>query len=122
MAKLRVKRKNTDYSLPIRTYPYYEIGTGLYADEDKVIWPFKVAKVKTGVFVYLDRSAESDTENKKYGFVAKGRSGMVAKGFSIVGGVVDADRTGEVIVLLRTTGLLPRRIKKGQKIAQMLPL
>ena len=47
------------------------------------------------------------------------KSYLAAKGLLTLGGVTDSDYTGEIIVI--TTSLIePIKIKKGQKIAQLI--
>ena len=46
-------------------------------------------------------------------------SSLAAKGLLTLGGVIDNDYTGEIIVIM-TSLIEPIKIKKGQKIAQLI--
>ena len=47
------------------------------------------------------------------------KSFLAAKGLLTLGGVIDNDYTGEIIVII-TSLTEPVKIKKGQKIAQLI--
>ena len=47
------------------------------------------------------------------------KSSLAAKGLLTLGGVIDNDYTGEIIVIM-TSLIEPIKIKKGQKIAQLI--
>ena len=47
------------------------------------------------------------------------KSSLAAKGILTLGGVIDNDCTGEIIVIM-TSLIEPIKIKKGQKIAQLI--
>ena len=53
-----------------------------------------------------------------YGSI-RDKSSLAAKGLLILGGVFDNDYTGEIIVIM-TSLIEPIKIKKGQKIAQLI--
>lgn len=47
------------------------------------------------------------------------RSGLASKGLICVGGIVDEDYTGEIVVIMLNTTDKPIRINNGDRIAQM---
>lgn len=47
------------------------------------------------------------------------RSGLASKGLICVGGIVDEDYTGEVVVIMLNTSDKPIRISNGDRVAQM---
>ena len=47
------------------------------------------------------------------------KSSLAAKGLLTLGGVIDNDYTGEIIIIM-TSLIEPIKIKKGQKIAQLI--
>ena len=53
-----------------------------------------------------------------YGSI-RDKSSLAPKGISTLGGVIDNDYTGEIIVI-RTSLIESIKIKKGQKIAQLI--
>ena len=53
-----------------------------------------------------------------YGFI-RDKSSLAAKGILTLGGVIDNDYTGEIIVVM-TSLIEPIKIKKGKKIAQLI--
>ena len=53
-----------------------------------------------------------------YGSV-RDKSSLAAKGVLTLGGVIDSDYTGEIVVIM-TSLMKPIKIKKGQKIAQLI--
>ena len=53
-----------------------------------------------------------------YGSI-RDKSSLAAKGILTLGGVIDNDYTGEIIVIM-TSLIEPIKIKKGQKIAQLI--
>ena len=53
-----------------------------------------------------------------YGSI-RDQSSLVAKGLLTLGGVIDSDYTGEIIVI-KTSLIEPMKIKKGQRIAQLI--
>ena len=65
--------------------------------------------MNTGIRIYLPESS--------YGSI-KDKSSFAAKGLLTLGGVIDNDYTGEIIVIM-TSLIEPIKIKKGQKIAQL---
>ena len=53
-----------------------------------------------------------------YGSV-RDKSSLASKGLLTLGGVIDSDYTGEIIIIM-TSLIEPIKIKKGQKIAQLI--
>ena len=67
-------------------------------------------KVNTRIHVSLPENTYGSIRNK---------SSLAAKGILTLGGVIDNDYTGEIIVIM-TSLVKPIKIKKGQKIAQLI--
>jgi dUTP pyrophosphatase len=86
-------------------------GVDLYALEDCVVYPLTIcAKVRTGVSC-----------NIPYGYYGRvaGRSSLaLTYGSQVLGGVIDYDYKGEIIVLMCVRSTF--YIKKGARIAQLL--
>ena len=69
-----------------------------------------IKKINTGIRI-------SPPENS-YGSI-RDKSSLTAKGILTLGGVIDNDYTGEIIVIM-TSLIEPIKIKKGQKTAQLI--
>ena len=85
-------------------------GLDLYSNIDVDIDINSIKKVNTGI-------SESLPENT-YGSI-RDKSSLAAKRILTLGGVIDNDFTEEIIVIM-TSLIEPIKIKKGQKIAQLI--
>lgn len=82
----------------------------LYAYEDSVIFPYHRGTLRTGVRMEIPRGFYGDI---------RPRSSAFLKGFN-VSGVIDSGYRGEVMVMVQNNSGLYYRIKKGDRIAQMI--
>ena len=100
---------NNDAIIPTR--PSKEsAGLDLYSSIDVDIEVGSIKKVNTGICISLPENS--------YGSI-RDKSSLASKGLLTLGRVIDSDYTGEIIVI--TTFLIePIKIKKGQKIAQLI--
>ena len=85
-------------------------GLDLYYSIDVNIEVGSIKKINTGIRVSLPENS--------YGSI-RDKSSLAAKGLLTLGGVIDNDYTGEIIVIM-TSLIEPIKIKKGQKIAQLI--
>ena len=85
-------------------------GLDLYSSIDVNIEVGPINKVNTGICISLPENS--------YGSI-RGKSSLAAKGLLTLGGVIDSDYTGEFILIM-TSLIEPIKIKKGQKIAQLI--
>ena len=69
-----------------------------------------IKKVNTGICISLPENS--------YGFIID-KSSLASKGLLTLGKVINKDYTGEIIVIM-TSLIEPIKIKKGQKIAQLI--
>ena len=83
---------------------------GLYSSVDVDIEVGSINKINTGICISLPENS--------YGFI-RDKSSLAAKGILTLGGVSDNDYTGEIIVIM-TFLIEPIKIKKRQKIAQLI--
>ena len=67
-------------------------------------------KTNTGIFISLPENF--------YGSI-RDKSSLAAKGLLTLGGIIDNDYTGEIIIIM-TSLIEPIKIKQGQKIAQLI--
>ena len=85
-------------------------GLDLYSSIDIDTEVGLIKKVNTGICISL-------LENS-YGSI-RDKSSLASKELLTLGGVIDKDYTGEIIVIM-TSLIEPIKIKKGQKIAQLI--
>ena len=85
-------------------------GLDLYSSIDVCIETGSIKKFNTGICVSLPENS--------YGSI-RDKSSLAAKGLLTLGGVIDSDYTGEIIIIM-TSLIEPIKIKKGQKVAQLI--
>lgn len=87
-------------------------GIDLYSSKAYRIYENAKMAVSTGIAIQLPVGT--------YGKI-EARSGLARDyGIQIMGGVIDADYTGEIIVLMVNTGNRPLNINPGDRIAQLV--
>ena len=85
-------------------------GLDLYSSIDAHIEMNSIKKINTGICVSLPENS--------YGSI-RDKSSLAAKGLLTLGGVIDNDYTGKIIIIM-TSLIEPIKIKQGQKIAQSI--
>ena len=100
---------NDDAIIPTRASKR-SAGLDLYSNIDVNIEVGSIKKINTGICISLPEHF--------YGFI-RDKSSLAAKGLLTLGGVIDNDHTGEIIVIMNSL-TEPIKIKKGQKIAQLI--
>ena len=85
-------------------------GLGLHSSIDIDIESSSIKKVNTGICISLSENS--------YGSI-RDKSSLASKGLLTLGGVIDSDYTGEIMVII-TLLIKTIKIKKGQKIAQLI--
>ena len=85
-------------------------GLDLYCSIDVCIEIGSIKKINTGIRVFLPENC--------YGSI-RDKSSSAAKGLLTLGGVIDNDYTGEIILIM-TSLIEPIKMKQGQKIAQLI--
>ena|ERR1700727_749749 len=108
---LKVKKLNRYAFIPTQGHPGEDLGYDLYALSDTTLEAGKVTKVDTGIAV----------EMLNHGFEIRDRSSMAMKGLISVAGIVDLGYRDSVKVCLLNTNSEPYYVKRGDKIAQLLP-
>ena len=83
-------------------------GLDLYSSIDVYIEIGSIKKINTGICISLPENS--------YGSI-RDKSSLAAKGLLPLGGVIDNDYTGEIIIIMTFLVELIK-IKQGQKIAQ----
>ena len=100
---------NDDAIIPTRASKG-STGLRLYSSIDVNIDTNSIKKINTGICVSLPKNS--------YGSISD-KSSLATKGLLTLGGVIDNDYTGEIIVIM-TSLIEPIKIKRGQKIAQLI--
>ena len=85
-------------------------GLDLYSSIDIDIEVGLIKKVNTGICISLPENS--------YGSI-RDKSSLASKGLLTLGGVIDKDYTGKIIVIM-TSLIKTTKIKKEQKIAQLI--
>ena len=85
-------------------------GLDLYSSTDVDIKVGSIKKVNTGICISLPENF--------YGSI-RDKSSLASKGLLTLGGVIDKHYTREIIVIM-TSLIEPIKIKRGQKIAQLI--
>ena len=95
---------NNDAIIPTRASKR-SAGLDLYSSINIKVEVGSIKKINTGIRVSLPENS--------YGSI-RDKSSLAAKGLLTLGGVIDNDYTGEIIVIM-TSLIEPIKIKKGQK-------
>ena len=108
---LGVKKLCIDAIVPTRG-SNGSVGYDLYSSMDCTLCTSERALISTGIAIVLPPGV--------YGRVAP-RSGLAVKhGIQVGAGVIDPDYTGEVKVVLFNHGYNDFKVKKGERIAQLI--
>jgi dUTP pyrophosphatase len=114
MKKIRVKIKRLT-NLPLPAYQTEDAsGLDLYSAENKVIKKKSFASVRTGIAIEIPKGYEAQI---------RPRSGLAKNyGIGILNspGTIDADYRGEIMVILFNLSNKDFKIKKGDRIAQIV--
>ena len=100
---------NDNAIIPTRTSEE-PAGLDLYSNINIDIEVGSIKKQNTGICISLPENC--------YGFIID-KSSLASKGLLTLGKVINKDYTGEIIVIM-TSLIEPIKIKKGQKIAQLI--
>ncbi len=108
---LKIKKLDPTATIPIRVNDR-DAGFDLYALEDCDIGPHNQKLVKTGISMAIPRG---------YVGLIWPRSGLAHKyGLDVFAGVIDSGYRGDIGVILYNSKLEHYKIKKGERIAQIL--
>ena len=100
---------NNNVIIPIRA-PKRSAGLDFHSSIDVCIETGSIKKINTGICVFVPENY--------YGSI-RDKSSLAAKGLLTLGGVIDNDYTGEIIIVLASL-IEPIKIKQGQKLAQLI--
>jgi len=107
---LHVKLIHQDALIPTRSTSE-AAGFDLYAIEDSEIHPHKLQRFPTGVCLEIPK-----------GLCGKifDRSSLAMQQITVLGGIIDSDFRGELIVVLHNLSDKPYVVKKYNRIAQLI--
>lgn len=109
-ATIRFKKLHQDAKLP--SYAKQgDAGMDVYALEDDVILSHSTAMVRTGIAMAMPSGVFGS---------ARERSGLASHGIRLGGGVIDSGYRGEIKGILTNMTTEPFRIKKGDRIFQII--
>lgn len=121
MIDLYFKPTKAEAKKPVKAHPR-DAGFDLYATEDIILEPHKQKILSSGIAVQGRFVDPEDAKKWIIQMQIKGTSGNAAKlGMTPIGGVVDEGYIGEVGVISVNTTEVDIQIKKGNKIAQLVP-
>ena len=106
---MKIVLMNDDGIIPTRASKR-SAGLDSYSSIDANIEVGSIKRINTGIRVSLPENT--------YGSI-RDKSSLAAKGILTLGGVIDNDYTGEIIVIM-TSLIGPIKIKKGQKTVQLI--
>lgn len=115
--KIRLKRKEGSLDLPIPSYATAGAsGLDLYADVEKEVTlnPSEIKLISAGFYISIPEGFEAQI---------RPRSGLALKhGISLVNtpGTIDSDYRGLVSIIMVNVGKASFKIKRGDRIAQMV--
>lgn len=106
-----LKANYVDESIPYCLHKNGDAGYDMYCTEDTWIFPFRCKLVP------LNFKCEIPEGN--YGLVTS-RSGESLNGNVVIPGIIDSPYRGQIKAIMTRIGFLPKKIKKGTRIAQMI--
>ncbi len=107
---IRAARVNKDYPLAFKKYPA-DAGHDLYATRTMILWPFVPARIPLNIMASIPEGT--------FGRIC-GRSSLNALGIHVLPGTVDSGYIGQVFAVAVNLTLVPRRIRAGDRVAQMI--
>jgi dUTP pyrophosphatase len=116
MIEIEVKRLSNGEGLPLPSYASDgAAGLDVVAAEDRILAPGERCAVATGVAIAIPEGFEVQV---------RPRSGLALKhGITCLNtpGTIDSDYRGEVKVILANLGSEPFEVRRGERIAQLVP-
>lgn len=89
-----------------------DAGYDLYAAETKIIWPLTTRKLLSNHRIHI--------KDGLFGLI-QSRSGIRGRGL-LIDGVIDEGYQGIFGIVVSNIGLIPRRIKAGERVCQIIYL
>lgn len=114
--KNKVIKLSSDAYLPKRQTKY-SIGYDLYSNIDVSVPSNTIVKVDLGIKIIFYRNKH--TGDVFYGQIV-GRSGLSARGITVIAGLIDPDYEGALNVVIFNNSKEEYKIKRGDRIAQLI--
>ncbi|WP_186650240.1 dUTP diphosphatase [Fluviispira vulneris] len=93
------------------------VGFDIPSNQSIILLPFQTKIIKTGLSFKVED--KSSFNNIRFELQIRPRSSsLIKENLYIQLGTIDQDYTGEIHVIVKNLSPLPKRIKKGQRIAQ----
>ncbi|NLS45631.1 MAG: dUTP diphosphatase [Firmicutes bacterium] len=108
--KIDAVRVTHRYPLSFKKYPN-DAGYDMYAISHTILWPFVPKRIPLNIKASIPEGV--------FGRIC-GRSGLNAEGICVLPGTVDSGYTGQIFAVTVNLSLIPRRIRKGDRIAQLI--
>ncbi len=108
--KIKIKRIHPEAKLPTYAHPG-DVGLDLYTLEEKIVQPGEHVRFWNGFALEFPEG---------FAAIVKDKSSISKAGLHTMGGVFDAGYRGEYNVHLVNLSLVPYKIEKGQKVAQLV--
>lgn len=115
---LLIKRLHDDAMLPVRKSDG-AAGYDMYSDQEVVLPPLTFDNASTSRATLVSTGIAMTVPQGTYGQLAP-RSGLAVKGIHVGAGVIDADYTGEVKVLLFNLSDKEIVLGKHERVAQLI--
>lgn len=114
MIEIKAKRLPHAEGLPLPAYgSEHAVGLDVVAAEEVALAPGARHPVKTGIALAIPHG---------YEIQVRSRSGTAVRGgITCLTGTIDSDYRGELMVVLVNLGAEPFEIKRGDRIAQLVP-
>lgn len=104
-------RENKNIPLPYKKRDT-DAGFDLYAAETKIIWPLMTRTLKSNHRINIKKG--------KFGLI-QSRSGIRRRGM-LIDGVIDSGYQGTFGIMVSNISFIPRIIKKGERVCQIIYL
>lgn len=111
MMEILIKHRGRGNLPPFKAH-HDDAGWDLFCNQDIIVWPKCTVDLDTG----LDVKVPAGT----WGTIKPRSSTFKRRKLVVFEGVIDPGYTGKLSVLVWNPGFLPRRIKKGERLAQLI--
>jgi len=110
MVQIPLKKLNSEVQIPSYAHDD-DVGLDLHSLELRTLNPGEPNKFKLGFALAIPEGHVG---------LIKDRSSMATKGLSTLGGVIDPGYRGELAVVIINCSEVPRTIRRGERLAQLL--